>query len=70
MWPEWLPFGLHGGVRGFADWLFWVPSFYYHAWRHFSPVVVPVRPCGRQQAAAHEERALTKIVVSGAPLRR
>ncbi len=42
-WPAWLPFGLHGGLRGFAEWLFWVPSFYYHLWTHFSAVVVPVR---------------------------
>ena len=43
MAPAWLPVGLHGGLHGFAEWLFWVPSFYYHAFRHFSPVVVPVR---------------------------
>lgn len=53
MAPAWLPFGLHGGLLGFAEWIFWLPSFYYHLWRQFSPVVVPVRrPLGSRRRCA------------------
>jgi hypothetical protein len=56
----WLPFGLHEGARGFAEWLFWVPSFYYHLWRHFAPVVVPARGAGRRAGARLRAAALTR----------
>ena len=52
MAPAWLPFGLHGGLHGFAEWIFWLPSFYYHMWGHFSPVVVPVRAAPGANASA------------------
>jgi hypothetical protein len=69
MWaPAWLPFGLHGGVLGFASWLFWLPRFYYGLWTQFSGVLVPVRARGMRAACARARAcALSVAAQEGHP---